>query len=107
MTADSDGPEDRLTSPLLSAPRTWVDRHGDYLDRHTLLRVKDRSRAEAIIQETYLAALKSRDSFSGRSSERTWLIGILKHKVIEPIGNSKHFCASGRSGQGYPFAERV
>jgi RNA polymerase sigma-70 factor (ECF subfamily) len=64
-------------------PEVWVDEHGDYLFRYAMLRVRDREAAEEIVQETFLAALRSRGSFSGRSSERTWLVGILKHKVID------------------------
>ncbi len=35
------------------------------------------------MQETLLAALQARDRFSGQSGVRTWLIGILKHKIID------------------------
>ena len=38
-----------------------------------------------MVQETFLAAIKSHDTFSGRSAERTWLVGILKHKIIDYI----------------------
>jgi RNA polymerase sigma-70 factor (ECF subfamily) len=48
-----------------------------------MLRVRDRSAAEDLVQETFLAALSARDSFSGNSSESTWLVGILKHKIMD------------------------
>jgi RNA polymerase sigma-70 factor (ECF subfamily) len=64
-------------------PSEWVDRYGDYLFRYSMLRVRDRSRAEDLVQETFLAALKGRHSFSGHSSEGTWLVGILKHKILD------------------------
>ena len=35
------------------------------------------------MQETLLAALKSSPRFAGASSERTWLVGILKHKISD------------------------
>ena len=35
------------------------------------------------MQETLLAALRARANFAGDSSERTWLVGILKHKLID------------------------
>lgn len=69
----------------LSDPETWVDRHGDYLYRCAMVRVRDRQIAEDIVQDTLLAALQARASFAGQSSERTWLVGILKHKVIDHI----------------------
>jgi RNA polymerase sigma-70 factor (ECF subfamily) len=36
---------------------------------------------EDLIQETFVAALRGRETFKARSSERTWLTGILKHKI--------------------------
>jgi RNA polymerase sigma-70 factor (ECF subfamily) len=64
-------------------PSTWVDEHGDALFRFALLRVKDPGVAEDLVQETFLSALKGIDRFKGGSTLRTWLIGILKHKVID------------------------
>lgn len=69
--------------PASSDPSEWVDRYGDYLFRYAMLRLRDRSAAEDLVQETFLAALKSRGSFSGGSSEATWLVGILKHKIAD------------------------
>ncbi|MFQ5991751.1 MAG: sigma-70 family RNA polymerase sigma factor [Nitrospiraceae bacterium] len=67
----------------LSDPHTWPDRYGNYLFRSALTRVRDRVLAEEIVQETFLAALQARARFSGQSSERTWLVGIMKHKIID------------------------
>lgn len=64
-------------------PSDWVDRHGDALYRYAVLRVKDPHLAEDLVQETFFSALKAIDSFQGRSSLRTWLVGILKRKVID------------------------
>ncbi len=64
-------------------PSGWLDRHGDYLFRYAMLRLRDRSSAEDLVQETFLAAFKDRGSFSGNSSEATWLVGILKHKIAD------------------------
>lgn len=66
-----------------SDPAAWVERHGNVLYRYALLRTQDAALAEELVQETFLAALKARASFSGRSSEQTWLIGILKHKLVD------------------------
>ncbi len=67
-------------SPDFSA---WVDLHGDYLYKYAIFRLRDGSAAEDCVQETFLAALKAYRGFEGRGSERTWLVGILKHKVTD------------------------
>lgn len=72
-------------SPQLDDPASWVDLYGDLLYRVALSRVKDPSIAEDLVQETFLAALKSRANFQGRSTARTWLIAILKHKIVDHI----------------------
>lgn len=66
-------------------PVRWLDDHGDALFAYCLLRVRERATAEDLVQETLLAALKAKDSFQGDSSERTWLIGILKHKTLDHL----------------------
>ncbi len=60
----------------------WLNAHGDYLYRFALARLRDPHHAEDAVQETMLAAIKS-DNFDGDSSARTWLTGILKHKIID------------------------
>lgn len=64
-------------------PGLWVDQHGNYLFRYAMFRLRDASLAEDIVQETLLAALQAYQNFAGRGSERTWLVGILKHKIID------------------------
>ncbi|MDZ8118217.1 sigma-70 family RNA polymerase sigma factor [Pontiella agarivorans] len=66
-------------------PQQWLEEHGDALFSYALSRLKNRSSAEDAVQETLLAALRSQDRFSGSSSVRTWLIGILKHKIVDLI----------------------
>lgn len=64
-------------------PGNWVKNYGDYLYSYAMARVNDAARAEDLVQETFLAALKARDSFRGGSTERTWLTSILKRKIID------------------------
>jgi RNA polymerase sigma-70 factor (TIGR02943 family) len=71
------------THHVLEAPEEWVDRYGDYLYRFALARTSDPDRAEDLVQETFLAALKSRGNFKQQSSPKTWLTAILKHKIID------------------------
>ena len=60
----------------------WLAEHGDYLYRYALARLRDEHLAEDAVQETLLAALQG-SGFAGHSSPRTWLTGILKHKIID------------------------
>lgn len=60
----------------------WLNEHGDYLYRFALARLRDQHLAEDAVQDTMLAAIKS-NSFKGQSSPRTWLTGILKHKIVD------------------------
>jgi RNA polymerase sigma-70 factor (ECF subfamily) len=63
----------------------WVETHGDYLFNFAVGQMRDANIAEDLVQETFLAALKSQNNFSGRSSERTWLVGILRHKIYDHL----------------------
>ena len=64
-------------------PNSWVDRYSDYLYNYTIVRVNDHEVAQDLISETFLAGLKSQKNFKGEASERTWLISILKRKIID------------------------
>ncbi len=64
-------------------PNKWVDRYADYLFNYTIVRVNDREVANDIVSETFLAGLRSMQNFKGEASERTWLIAILKRKIID------------------------
>jgi RNA polymerase sigma-70 factor (ECF subfamily) len=71
-------------SPATAAePERWLDAHGDALFRFALLRVQNESTAEDLVQDTLLAAWSALERRSGDSSERTWLVGILKHKIVD------------------------
>ena len=54
-----------------------------YLLRYALLQLHDRDAAEDVVQETMLAALEGRARFEGKSTAKTWLTGIIKHKIID------------------------
>lgn len=80
---NSNDPDNHSKKSILSDPKEWLSEHGDILFGYALRLVSDRLVAEDLVQETLLAALKARASFSGSSSERTWLVGILKNKVVD------------------------
>lgn len=63
----------------------WLDEHGDYLYRYAIVRLGQEEAARDAVQETLIAAWKGRAGFHGESTVRTWLTGILKHKIIDHI----------------------
>jgi RNA polymerase sigma-70 factor (ECF subfamily) len=64
-------------------PQGWVDRHGDVMFRYALRWLRSREIAEELVQESFLQALRTRATFQGDSTERTWLVGILRHKLMD------------------------
>ena len=66
-------------------PEAWLADHGDYLYRYALFRLSSDELARDMVQETLLAAWKARKNFRGDSSLRTWLVGIMKHKITDHV----------------------
>ncbi|MFN3544822.1 MAG: sigma-70 family RNA polymerase sigma factor [Thiobacillus sp.] len=65
--------------------QTWLDEHGDYLFRIARRQLHSDELAEDAVQDTLLAALTARERYAGDASPRTWLVGILKHKIVDII----------------------
>jgi RNA polymerase sigma-70 factor (ECF subfamily) len=63
-----------------------LEKHRAYLLRFARAQLRDAGSAEDAVQETLLAALES--PFAGRSGVRTWLVGILKHKIVDHLRRS-------------------
>src|SRR6266487_2359503 len=76
------------TMPEVTTPDNWVNAHGDYLFHFAIGQVRNASVAEDLVQDTFLAAFQSRHRFAGQSSERTWLVGILRHKIYDHLRRS-------------------
>ncbi len=76
-------PDPRHDNDVNHVAARWMDRHGNTLFRYALARVGDPSAAEDLVQETLLAALRGIAGFRGESAERTWLTGILRHKIMD------------------------
>jgi len=68
--------------------RAQLEQQRPYLLRFAALQLRDANAAEDAVQETLLAALAGEAKFAGRSNLRTWLTGILKHKIIDSIRRS-------------------
>jgi len=62
-----------------------IEQFRGYLMRYALLQLRDPTAAEDVVQETLLAAVEGSDRFSGKSAIKTWLTGILKHKIIDQM----------------------
>lgn len=74
-------------------PHNWVEVYGDFLLNYCITRVYSRELARDIVQETFVSAFQAMDSFQEKSSERTWLISILKRKIID------HYRKKNRRGE--------
>jgi len=105
MTAERTSETDSHEPP---APREdasgWLEQHGDALYGYARARVGARELAEDLVQETLLAALQSQDRFASRSSVRTWLFSILRHKIVDLYRRG----GAGRqsAGNGEPLASQ-
>lgn len=78
-------------------PEKWVEKYGDYLYNFAYGRVHSKEISEDLVQDTFIAGLKAMKSFKGKSTELTWLISILKRKVIDhyrKTSNKKEIAAS-------------
>jgi RNA polymerase sigma-70 factor (ECF subfamily) len=75
--------------PPATSPDDWAEAHGDYLFNFAIGQLRDSGVAEDLVQDTFVAAFKARDRFAGQSSERTWLAGILRHKICDHL---RHTC---------------
>jgi len=77
-------PEVRETTPGIT-PDQWLELYGDFLFNFAMGQLRDVSEAEDLVQDTFLAAMKSHNRFAGQSSERTWLVSILRHKIYDHL----------------------
>lgn len=93
------------TKPDRGVGQGWVERHADVLFRYALQRVHRRDVAEELVQETFLAALRARRDFAGESSEQTWLVGILRHKIVDHIRRTARLRSARRELSGGSAAE--
>lgn len=98
-----------MRDPGIEAPETWLEQHGNALFRFALLRLRDAQKAEEVVQDTLVAALQARSRYNGDASVRTWLIGILKHKIMDQFRHEARESPLESSGptsaEGDPFAE--
>jgi RNA polymerase sigma-70 factor (TIGR02943 family) len=66
-----------------------------YLLKFARLQLRNEAWAEDAVSETLLAALTKPQAFEQRSQLKTWLVGILKHKVVDALRHhSREVCVS-------------
>lgn len=85
--------ESESSSPDQSGPdaRTWVERFGNELYAYALTRLRDSHASEEVVQETLLAGVKYLHQFRGESSEKSWLMSILRRKIVDYVrGRNRH-----------------
>lgn len=83
-------PRSRDKKESVPQPDEWVDLYGDYLYRYALSRISDADTAQDLVQETLVAAIQSFERFQGKSSVKTWLIAILKRKIVDHFRRSSN-----------------
>lgn len=74
--------------------------------KYARLQLRNPAWAEDAVSETLLAALEKPQSFAGASQLKTWLIGILKHKLIDQIRrNSRELSTTASTDDGADLDE--
>ncbi len=87
-------------------PNSWVDEYGSYLFRYAYSRLRDSNAAEEVVQETFMAGVRYAEQFAGRGSERGWLMGILKRKIVDFVrARNKHDKVSPYEDEVDPSAQ--
>jgi RNA polymerase sigma-70 factor (ECF subfamily) len=64
------------------------------LERVARLKLRNSTWAEDAVSDTIVAALEKPSAYSGRSMIRTWLVGILKNKIVDQIRRHTRECQS-------------
>jgi RNA polymerase sigma-70 factor (ECF subfamily) len=68
---------------LVHAQAEALALHRPYLFRYALSKLRRSESADDVVQDTLMAALEGHAAFRGESALRTWLTGILKHKIVD------------------------
>lgn len=84
---------------LTLTPQLWVERYADFLYKYAVVRVNDDEIAKDLLQETFFSALKGVSNFKGESSERTWLVAILKHKIVDHYRKTSNLRSKSATNQ--------
>ena len=72
-----------------SNPSEWLEEYGDLMFRYAYLQLKNREKAEDAVQDTLFSAYRAFDTFEGKASIKTWLMSILRNKIIDIVRKDK------------------
>ncbi len=80
-------------STVSPASLGWLDlaAHREYLVRYAERRLLDPALAEDLVHDVFEVVVSGRAAFAGRSALRSWLVGILKHKIVDLIRDRSWF----------------
>lgn len=73
----------KQTQPHTLDPENWHHEYSEYLVRVAVGKVSDYQIAEDLVQDTFISAWKARERFRGDCTEKTFLTGILRNKIID------------------------
>ncbi len=65
----------------------WSDlaEHRAFLVHYARRRLQDPALAEDLVHDVFEAVMTGRASFGGRSAPRSWLVAILRHKIVDLV----------------------
>jgi RNA polymerase sigma-70 factor, ECF subfamily len=67
--------------------------HREHLLRYARRQLRDAALAEDMVHDVLAAVIAGQAKFGHRSSLRTWLIGILKHKIVDALRRRRGECS--------------
>jgi RNA polymerase sigma-70 factor, ECF subfamily len=79
-----------------------LNQHRDYLFRFAMKKVRDPDVADDLVQDTLMAALQAKATadFKGQSTYRVWLVGILKHKILDSYRERSRYVSLSQDDDG-------
>lgn len=87
-----------MSAALALDPTADLAVHRGAMLRFARRRIRDEALAEDAVQDALLAALGAHQSFQGQSAVRTWLIGILNHKIQDAFRRETRYVKLDASG---------
>ena len=82
---DRDVLEQVAAGDTTRALRRLMDRHGNAVYRYCTAALHDRCLAEDVHQKVFIEAFRDLPRFAGRSTVRTWLFGIARHRALDAL----------------------